>query len=124
MASLTARFLWAERLSMTRMASGFCSRSTGSKAVWRKSTKTGMVVPVVTVVIVTTPSRPRAVSRFHRRLAARPLANRRPGGAPRHVRQDPTLIQEDQTARIDRRNLLAELIAFGGNIRPPLLTRP
>ena len=48
------------------MASGFCSRSTGSRLVWRKSTKTGMVVPVVTVVIVTTPSRPRTVRRFHR----------------------------------------------------------
>src|SRR3954454_11329597 len=59
-----------------------------------------------------------------RRLAARPLANRRPGGAPRHVRQDRALIQKDQTVRIDRRNLLAELIAFGGDIRPQLLTRP
>src|SRR5215207_9683275 len=60
MASLTAWFLWAERLSMTTMASGFCSRRPGSKVVWRKSRKTGIVVPVVTVVIVTTPSRPRA----------------------------------------------------------------
>ena len=51
-----------------------------------------------------------------RRLATRPLANWRPGIAPCHVRQDPTLIQEDQTVRIDRRNFLAEVIAFGGDI--------
>jgi hypothetical protein len=44
---------------------GGIARRTGSKLVWRKSMKTGMVVPVVTVVIVTTPSRPRTVRRFH-----------------------------------------------------------
>src|SRR3954452_13540657 len=59
-----------------------------------------------------------------RRLAARPFANRRPGGAPCHVRQHPTLIQEDQSVWIDCRNFFAEVIPFGGNIRPPLLTRP
>src|SRR5690349_16977337 len=122
MTSLTAWFLWAERLSMTTMASGFCSRRTGSTLVWRKSTKTGMVVAVVTAVIVTTPSRPRAprtVRRFQ--LTGASLHARSP---PRHVRQNPTLIQEDQSVRIDCRNFFAELIAFGGDIRPPLLTRP
>jgi hypothetical protein len=59
-----------------------------------------------------------------RRLAARPLADRRPGITPRHGRQDPTLVQKDQAVRIDRRNLLVEVIAFSGNVRPPLLTRP
>jgi hypothetical protein len=51
-------------------------------------------------------------------MADRPLADRRPAIAPRHVRQNPTLIQEDQTVRIDRRNVFPEVIAFGGNIRP------
>ena len=36
---------------MTRMASGFWSRRTGSRSVLRKSRKTGIVVPVGTVYV-------------------------------------------------------------------------
>jgi hypothetical protein len=103
------------------MASGLCARRPGNKVVWRKLRKTGMVVPVVSVVIVTTPSRlkaPKTVRRFQL-TGAWPNArtNCRPSRAPRHVRHDPALIQKDQTFWINRRDLLTELMPFGGNIR-------
>src|SRR3954454_23052751 len=68
MASLTAWFLWAERLSMTRMASGFWSRRTGSRSVLRKSRKTGIVVPVGTVFTLKHP----LISRDSKGLGERP----------------------------------------------------
>src|SRR3712207_516762 len=116
MASLTAGVVWAARLSMTRMASGLCSRRTGSTVVWRKSRKTGMVVPVVTVVIATTPPSTQDGE-------ALPV-DRRPGRAPGHGGQDPALVPDDQAVRVDHRHVLAEVSGLGGGHRPPLLPRP
>jgi hypothetical protein len=88
-----------------------------------------MVVPVVTVVIVTTPSRlkaPRTVRRFHL-TGASPHA-RSPIGARAERRvmfvKIPLSSRKTLAIRIDRRHFLAEVIPFGGNIRPPVLTRP
>ena len=59
-----------------------------------------------------------------RRRPDRPLALRRPGIAAGHVGLHPTLVEENQTSRINRldRRLIGD--PLGGHIRALLLTRP
>src|SRR3954469_24033617 len=112
---------------MTRMASGFWSRRTGSRSVLRKSRKTGIAVPVGTVFTSTIPVRLNAPDRqalpVHRGKTARALANLGTGIAPRHVRQDSGLIHEHQARRIHRGHVFAVDRAFGRDIRSLLLAR-
>ena len=84
---------------MTRKVSDLRSRRTGSRLAWRNSRKAGMVV-----------ARRHRVHRHYavgaqgaqhgqappvdQRLAAHPLADQCPGMAPRHVGQDPALVQK------------------------------
>ena len=53
-----------------------------------------------------------------------PLTNRRTGVAPRHVRQDPGLIDEHQARRIYRGHVVAVDLAFRRDIRSLLFARP